>query len=62
MDIDKSGSDTDGDRFTVRYNDQVYDISGTNITFLGEFLLEPDGAGGKGEGVSSATHFLIFIV
>jgi len=52
MDIDKH-PDNGSDRYTIRYNDGEFSVTSPNITFLGEFLLEPDsgrdGYGGDGD-------------
>lgn len=54
MDIDKDHqNESTDDTYTVRHDDREHHINGTNLTFLGEFLLEPDvSREGFGDGVS----------
>ena len=40
MDIDKDPENPD--LYTIRHEEKEYTVTAPNVTFLGEFLLEPD--------------------
>ena len=40
MDIDRDPKNPD--MYTIRHDDKEYTVTAPNVTFLGEFLLEPD--------------------
>ena len=60
MDIDKDPGNPD--RYIVRYEGNTYSVTAPNVTFLGEFLLEPDSSmDGCGDDVSYLFYHCLII-